>query len=278
MLLWSDTIEESFFQAAQWLDTCGKHGITLNHTKFHFAKDEDEFAGFEITKDTLHPCKNYIRAIANFPTPRNLTEIWSWFGLVNQVSYAFSMANTMLPFRELLEPSNKFHCTDTLQRALEQSKHTIIDEIHNGVKIFDKTKLTCLATDWNQNGKHGISYWLFQKHCTCLSNDLFCCKEGWKITLLGSRFTHPAESRYTPIEGEALAMADALDKVRHFILGCKNLTIAVDHRPLLKIFGDRSLDNISNTRLRNLKEKTLRYHFKIVHIPGTKNRAPDTLS
>ena len=58
----------------------------------------------------------------------------------------------------------------------------------------------------------------------------------------------------------------------------KNLTIAVDHRPLLRIFGDRSLDNICNTRLRNLKEKTLRYHFKIVHIPGVKNRALDTLS
>ncbi len=46
----------------------------------------------------------------------------------------------------------------------------------------------------------------------------------------------------------------------------------------LKIFGDRSLDHICNTRLRNLKEKTLRYHFKIVHIPGVKNKAPDTLS
>ena len=274
-LLWSDTIEESFFQAAQWLDTCGKHGITLNPTKFHFAKDEVEFAGFEITKDTVRPCKKYIKAIADFPTPRNLTDIRSWFGLVNQVSYAFSMADTMLPFRELLKPSNKFHWNDILQKAFEQSKHTIIDEIHNGVKIFDKTKPTCLATDWS---KHGIGYWLFQKHCTCPSNDLFCCKQGWKITLVGSRFTHPAESRYAPIEGEALAVADALDKARHFVLGCKNLTIAVDHRPLLKIFGDRSLDHISNTRLRNLKEKTLRYHFKIVHIPGTKNRAPDTLS
>ena len=33
---------------------------------------------------------------------------------MNQVSYAFSMADTMLPFRELLKPSNKFHWDDTL--------------------------------------------------------------------------------------------------------------------------------------------------------------------
>ena len=272
-LLWSDTIEESFFQACNWLDTCGRRGITLNPEKVSFAKDEVEFAGFEITNDTVRPCKKYIRAISDFPTPQSLTDVRSWFGLVNQVSYAFSMADTMLPFRELLKPSNKFHWDDTLQQVFEKSKLTIIDEIHNGVKIFDKTKPTCLATDWS---KHGIGYWLFQKHCSCPSNDLFCCKQGWKITLVGSRFTHAAESRYAPIEGEALAVADALDKARHFVLGCKNLTIAVDHRPLLKIFGDRSLDHICNTRLRNLKEKTLRYHFKIVHIPGVKNRAPDT--
>ena len=267
-LLWSDTIEESFFQACNWLDTCGRYGITLNPEK---AKDEVEFAGFDITNDTVRPCKKYIRAISDFPTPQSLTDVRSWFGLVNQVSYAFSMADTMLPFRELLKPSNKFHWDDTLQQVFEKSKPTIIDEIHNGVK----TKPTCLATDWS---KHGIGYWLFQKHCSCPSNDLFCCKQGWKITLVGSRFTHAAESRYAPIEGEALAVADALDKARHFVLGCKNLTIAVDHRPLLKVFGDRSLDHICNTRLRNLKEKTLRYHFKIVHIPGVKNKAPDTLS
>ena len=81
-----------------------------------------------------------------------------------------------------------------------------------------------------------------------------------------------------PIEGEALAVADALDKARHFVLGCDDLTVAVDHKPLLGIFSDRSLDKISNGRLRNLKEKTLRYRFKICYIPGRKNCVSDTMS
>ena len=209
------------FQTANWLDTCGRHGITHSPEKFCFAQDEVEFAGIEITKDSVRPCKKYIRAIADFPTPRSLTDIRSWFGLVNQLSYAFSMADTMLPFRELL---NSFHWDKKLQQAFEESKLTIINEIHKGIKIFDKTKPTCLATDWS---KQGIGYWLFQKHCShcsCPSNDLFCYKQGWKITLVVSRFTHAAESRYAPIEGEALAIADALDKARHFVLGCKNLS------------------------------------------------------
>ena len=101
---------------------------------------------------------------------------------------------------------------------------------------------------------------------------------GMEITLVGSRFTHAAESRYAPIEGEALAVADALDKARYFVLGCKDLIIAVDHKPLLKMFSDRALDDISNNRLRNLKEKTLRYKFTMIHIPGVKNKAADTVS
>ena len=62
------------------------------------------------------------------------------------------------------------------------------------------------------------------------------------------------------------------------MLGCEDLIIAVDHKPLLKIFGDRSLEDIPNSRLRNLKEKTLRYRFRITHIPGMKNKAADAMS
>ena len=52
----------------------------------------------------------------------------------------------------------------------------------------------------------------------------------------------------------------------------------MDHKPLLKIFSDRSLDEISNNRLQNLKEKTLRYRFRIVHIPGLRHKAADAVS
>ena len=61
--LWSDTVHDCFFQAAQWLDVCGRNGITLNPDKFTFAQDVVEFAGFEITCDTVRPCKRYFRAI-----------------------------------------------------------------------------------------------------------------------------------------------------------------------------------------------------------------------
>ena len=272
-LLWADNLTESFFQAVTWLDLC-VHGITLNPDKFIFGADTVEFTGFEITLTSVRPCKKYLDAIRHFPTPANTTDNRSWFGLVNQVSYAFATADRMLPFRELLKPGIPFHWDDTLSNIFKESKDVILSAIE-GVRIFDKSKPTCLATDWS---KHGIGFWLFQKYCECKSGEPFCCRTGWKITLVGSRFTHAAESRYALIEGEALAVVDALDKARFFVLGCTDLIIAVDHKPLLKVFGDQSLDEISNARLRNLKEKTLRYKFCMIHIPGVRHRAADALS
>ena len=96
--------------------------------------------------------------------------------------------------------------------------------------------------------------------------------------LAGGRFTIPAESRYSPTEGEALAVAVALESSRYYTLGCPRLFIATDHKPLLSILNDRALDTIVNPRLIRLKERTLSWQFELVYVPGTKQAAADALS
>uniref|UniRef100_A0A3B1IPY4 Uncharacterized protein n=1 Tax=Astyanax mexicanus TaxID=7994 RepID=A0A3B1IPY4_ASTMX len=135
----------------------------------------------------VRPCSRYLDAIRDFPRPRNVTDVRSWFGLVNQVAYAFSMAERMQPFRRLLQNGVRFEWSSELEEVFRESKETIVREIERGVRIFDKSKPTCLATDWS---KEGVGFWLFQKHCRCMP----------------VKFTHAAESRYAPIEGEALAV------------------------------------------------------------------------
>ena len=69
-LLWGDNIEESFFQACHWLETCGNNGITINPEKFVFAQDCVEFTGLEITPNSARPCQKYLKAIVDFPIPK----------------------------------------------------------------------------------------------------------------------------------------------------------------------------------------------------------------
>ena len=281
-LLWDYGIEDSFWHTYDYLKHCSDNGIVFNVKKFVFAEETCEFAGFELTQDGYRPPKRILDSIQSFPTPTCVTDVKSWFGLVNQVAYAFSQSSTMAPFRDLLKKSStKFYWDDQLEKTFIESKAKIVDMIKEGVCTFEKDRVTCLSTDWS---KTGIGFTLSQKHCECKVDEttkIFtpnCGKGHWRLILAGSRFTKPAESRYAPIEGEALAVAYALQQCRVFVLGSPNLIVAVDHKPLTRILNDRSLESIENPRILRIKEKTLAYDFKITHVPGNSNMAPDAAS
>ena len=106
-----------------------------------------------------------------------------------------------------------------------------------------------------------------------------CGADHWKVVFAGSRFTTDAESRYAPIEGEALAVVYGLESSKLFVTGCPRLIVSVDHRPLLKLLSDdQPLDLIKNPRLQRLKERAMRYQFQIKHTPGKKNACADAAS
>ena len=105
-----------------------------------------------------------------------------------------------------------------------------------------------------------------------------CCDDGWKITVAGWRLLSKTEANYAPVEGEALAVAWALDHTKFFTMGCDNLLLIVDHKSLLKIFGGRRLDEIDNPRLFRLKWKTLRGRFDIEYRAGKLNSFADAVS
>ena len=221
--------------------------------------------------------KEFLENIKSFPTPTNITDIHSWFGAINQISYAFATVPTMLPFRELLSSKVPFQWNDALDKAFQKSKEEIIQQCQNGVKSFNLSSPTCLATDWS---RYGMGFWLTQKTCSCPSSTSpGCCKDGWhwQTVYCGSRFCTPAESRYHPIEGEAAAAMYSLEKCKAFVLGNPNLVLAIDHKPLLKILGNAEINEVINPKLLNFKIKSLVFSFKPMHIPGKKNVVPDTL-
>ena len=268
-------LEGHWLRTIDFLTMVGRAGIVLNPDKFQFAQRQVDFAGFRISNETIEPLPKYLEAIKNFPTPTSTTDIRSWFGLVNQVTSYAQLRDTMAPFKPFLSPRHKFFWDDKLDVAFNKSKEVITEAIRKGVEIFDLKKRTCLRPDWSNQG---IGYFLLQQNCKCQAGIPGCCSDGWKITLAGSRFLTPAEGRYAAIEGEALAVAWGLEQTRYFTQGCNDLLVVTDHKPLVKILGDRTLDEITNTRLFLLKQRTLPWQFDIVHLPGRTNSAADATS
>ncbi|GFN73918.1 enzymatic polyprotein [Plakobranchus ocellatus] len=201
----------------------------LPHSHFNENQDskpEHNWDCFEITPRTVRPYPQFLEATKGFPELLTINDVRSWFGLINQEAYTFAAAGRMQPFCALLKLNTPFKWTGHMDILFEEIKAIIIQEIQRGVEIFDESRPTCLAIDFS---KDGIGFWLLQKHFECTSSKPFCCRLGWKVTLVGSRFTSPAESRYSPIKGKAFAVVDALEKICHFVLGYFNLIIAVDH-------------------------------------------------
>ena len=69
------------------MEVVGNAGVVLNPDKFRFAQKTVDFAGFRINPETVEPLPKYLDAIREYPTPVNITDIRSFFGLVNQVSH-----------------------------------------------------------------------------------------------------------------------------------------------------------------------------------------------
>ena len=270
-----EDLEQHWWRVIDYLVLCGKNGIILNPEKLQFAQKSVDFAGFRISESSIEPLPKYIDAVRDFPTPKSITDIRSWFGLVNQLSNYAQLRDLMQPFRQFLSPKIPFEWTDDLQDRFEESKRAIIDAIKYGVSIYDPKRITCLRTDWSNLG---IGYFLSQKYCDCESSLPDCCDDGWQITLAGSRFLMGPEQRYVAIEGEALAVAWALEQTRYFTLGCEKLIVATDHKPLVGIFENKELSQITNPRIFRLKQRTLWWTFQMVYLPGRTNLAADAVS
>ena len=82
----------------------------------------------------------YIDTIREFPTPKNIIDIRSWFGLVNQVPNYAQLRDLIAPFNPFLSPRYPFSWTPELEAILQSSKKQIIPAICEGGETFDMSE------------------------------------------------------------------------------------------------------------------------------------------
>ena len=177
-------LENHWWRVFDYLSLVEKNGIVLNGDKFQFCEKVVDFAGFRISEQRVEPLPKYLKAIGTFPTPKNVSDVRSWFGLINQVAHCAQLREMVAPLKPLLSPKSKFFWTNELDESFRNSKQAIIKAIRNGVEIFEPERPTKLHTDYS---KQGLGFYLAQKHCSCPDLDPSCCENGWRITLSGSR-------------------------------------------------------------------------------------------
>jgi transposase InsO family protein len=261
-------VDDILVQAKDWktlrsrledvLQRCRKHGITLSADKF-VVGSEVTFAGFLVSASGVRPDPAKVRAIAEFPVPRDVTSVRSFLGLANQLGiFVSDLAAVTDPLRKLLKKNITWIWTPDHQAAFEATKRRLAEPLN--VAPFDLRKPIELWTD--ASSLHGLGYALIQ--------------EG-RLIQAGSRSLLDAESRYAVVELEATAVAWAIKACRHYLVGCPSFVVKTDHRPLVGLFT-KDMVAIDNPRLVRIRESVLGYVFTVEHVPGKTNAAADALS
>ena len=98
----------------------------------------------------------------------------------------------------------------------------------------------------------------------------------WRPVAFASRALSETETRYAQIEKEALALTWALEKFADYVLG-KNIALETDHKPLIPLLGNKSLD-ILPPRILRFRLRLMRFQYSIRHVPGKTLYTADTLS
>ena len=120
--LWNETSEGNFWRMVDYLTLCSQNGIMFNLPKFQFCRGEVEFVRYWLTEDGMKPTKTMLDSIHNFPQPHNISGVRGFIGLVEQVAWAFSKTEVMLPFRELLKKGTIFCWSQELHNSFKKAK------------------------------------------------------------------------------------------------------------------------------------------------------------
>ena len=202
----------------KFLQRCSDHKITLNTSKFKYAKPEVQFAGFILSADGYRTDPAITDAIKQFPTPTNCTDLCSFFGLVNQLSACTdTIAPLLAPLRPLLSIKNDFVWTPNHDLAF--GKANIKESLTSSptLSFFDVDRQTRRCTDASRQGlgfilhqrqliKVTLGSWskLIQGSCrvrspdmpSLTSSDLGCTEVqhflGWHATFLDHHRSSPS--------------------------------------------------------------------------------------
>ena len=124
-LLHDSGIDQAFYHTFDYLLLCATNGVTINPRKFKFARREVDFVGYCVSWENYRPSDDMLSAIKDFPmleTP-SLSDIKSWFGLINQLVPFVAIAPIMETFCQLLQSTKaigkKVYWDAELQRIFE---------------------------------------------------------------------------------------------------------------------------------------------------------------
>lgn len=200
----------------EWvLNQCAKFNVKIKLEKCHFAKQEVNYLGFQISGTAIKPIESKVDALSKSQHPKDKTELRSILGKLNFYSRFIPYYSTLLePLRILLTKNKDFQWKDHHQKAFE----TLIDSLNKAnshVLVSRKTHKT------------------LSLHVLNDSIETILVTDDNKLISRASRLLSAAETNYSSVEKQLVGMVFAINKFK-LLIDPDNLTIKVPDNGLSK--------------------------------------------
>ena len=137
--------EDKIAHVREFLKRCAEKRISL-FKKFKFGETLVNFAGYNLSRDGYKVDSSILEAIRDFPQPTNVTDLRSFFGLVNQLSSnTDQIALYLQPLRLLWSVKNEFLRGSEHTKAFELAKEAL--SAVPTLAFYDLKKPTRIMTD-----------------------------------------------------------------------------------------------------------------------------------
>lgn len=275
IMIYSKTKEEHEEHLRKVFAKLKEHSLFVKPSKSFYFQKEIEYLGYVIKDGKVLPAADKVKAITEWPTPLpSMTAVRSFLGMAQFYKrFVKNFAAIAKPLTDLTKSTQEFQWNEKAEKAVNELKGILakLPEMH----LPDVSKPFILRTDSSQfaigavlsqkfdNKEYPVAY--FNRK---LRGDI----DGRTNQLTGEKGP-TGELAYRTHEQELLAVHDALQKWRHYLLG-SDFQIFTDHHPLRFFMTQKRL----SPRQARWAEFIGQFELEINHIPGKSNTVADALS
>ena len=119
--------EEHLERLEQVLHRLQEHGIRLKQEKCYFMQQSVQYLGHRVDAEGLHATDDKLDAITKAPSPKNITELRSFFGLINYYGcFIQNLSSLLHPLNNLLSKDTPWKWSKECAEAFCRTKEKIV--------------------------------------------------------------------------------------------------------------------------------------------------------
>lgn len=224
ILISGETEAEHLKSLEQVLERLAKAGLRVKKPKCNFMAPSVAYLGHVIDAKGIHPLPDKVKAIQQAPTPKNVTELKSYLGLLTYYGkFLPNLSSRLSPLYKLLRKHVPWKWTSKQDKAFQDSKELLTSSqllVH-----FNPKLPLLLACDASAYGIGAVLAHLMP--------------DGSEQPIgYASRTLNSAERNYSQLEKEGLSCIFGIKRFYSYLFGY-SFTLITDHKPLLGLLDGR---------------------------------------